>query len=155
MHEKLKSLFEAARWAPSSYNNQPWHFMYGIYGTDTWDKLLNTLMPFNQQWASHAGALILVLSRTTFEKSGKPARTHSFDTGMAVAQLLLQATHMNLVTHPMSGFDIDKVRTTFAIPDDYSIEAIIAIGEKAPSGNAQKEFVERDKKPATRKKSVL
>ena len=151
MANHLETLFEAARWAPSSYNNQPWRYIYGIFGTTSWDRLMSLLVPFNQEWTSQAGALILVISKNTFD-SGKPAPTHSFDTGLASAQLILQATHMGLVAHGMSGFDSDKARKLFAIPADYTVEAMIAIGQPAAKGKSRKEFVERDAKPAVRKK---
>ena len=150
MNQKLKSLFEAARWAPSSYNSQPWRYIYGVQGTPQWDKLYDLLVPFNQEWVATAGALILVISRNTFENN-KPSRTHSFDTGLATAQLFLQAAHMGLIGHGISGFDYDKARTVFNLPKDYTVEAMIAIGEPASPKNSTEELAERDAKPVTRK----
>ncbi len=151
MAQHLKSLFEAARWAPSCYNNQPWRYIYGLYGTPQWDKLYNLLVPFNQKWVSNAGALILVISKNTFEKSGEPARTHSFDTGLSTAQLLLQAADIGLIGHGMSGFDYDMAAKTFNLSGDYTVEAMIAIGESASKEHSTEEFAKRDKKPTTRK----
>ena len=148
---KLKSLFEAARWAPSCYNNQPWRFIYGLHGTPEWDKLYSLMVPFNQKWAKNAGALILVVSKNAYEKSGKPARTHSFDTGLATMQLLLQATHRGLIAHPMSGFDHEKAKSEFNLSDEYTVEIMIAVGEQASKEHSDKDFAELNARPAKRK----
>lgn len=133
-HEKLtdreiKTLFEAARWAPSSYNDQPWMFLYAQKGTSSWDRFYDLLVPFNQAWAAAADLLVVVLSRTTFAETGKPSATHSFDTGAAVQNLALQAESMGIAVHAMGGFDAQRARTELAIPDEYAIEAMIAIGK--------------------------
>lgn len=149
--EKLTSLFEAARWAPSSYNVQPWRFIYAIQGTPQWEKLFKLLVPFNQKWVANADALILVISKNTSDQNGTLNRTHSFDTGLAVSQLFLQATSMGLVAHGMSGFDYDEARKEFQISKEYTVEAMIAIGEAASKENSTKEFAERDARAAVRK----
>lgn len=130
-HEELMSLFEAARWAPSCYNNQPWHFIYAQRDTKHWQKLFDLLVPFNQEWCARAAVLILVLSRNTFFLNNKPSRTHSFDTGAAVENLALQGHAMGLVVHGMEGFDYDRARAIFAIPDEYTVEALFAVGRPA------------------------
>ena len=152
MKKKLNCMFEAARWAPSSYNNQPWRYIYAIHGTPAWKKLFNLLVPFNQEWVQNAGALLLVISSTKYEHNGQDATTHSFDTGLASMQLMLEATTLGLVAHGMSGFDAQAARKDYKIPQNFSIEAMIAIGEVAPEGKSRKEFMERDAKVATRKK---
>lgn len=149
--EKLKSLFEAARWAPSSFNMQPWRFIYAVHGTPQWDQLYKLLVPFNQTWVANANALILVISKNTSDYKGKPNQTHSFDTGLAVSQLKLQATSMGLVAHGMGGFDYDQARKDFKLSKDYTVEAMIAIGEPASKEHSSKEFAERDAQPAQRK----
>jgi len=124
----IATLFEAARWAPSSYNDQPWMFLYAQKGTRWWNTFFDLLVPFNQMWAGSADLLVVVLSRTTFAETGKPSPTHSFDTGAAVQNLALQAESMGIAVHTMGGFDHDRARTELAVPEDYAIEAMIAIG---------------------------
>jgi len=125
---ELMSLFEAARWAPSSFNNQPWRFVYARRGTPDWDSFFKLMVNFNQQWAKNAAVLIVALSHNTFDYNSKPSRTHSLDTGAATENLALQARSMGLVCHGMEGFDYDKARKELQIPDDYTVEALYAIG---------------------------
>lgn len=127
-HEELMSLFEAARWAPSSFNAQPWRFIYAKRNTKQWDVLFDLMVPFNQEWTKNAAVLMVVISRNVFEYNGKVSRTHSFDTGSAWFSLALQASTMGLVTRGMEGFDYDKARVDLRIPDEYTIEAMIAVG---------------------------
>jgi nitroreductase len=126
--EELLSLFEAARWAPSSYNEQPWRFIYGFRGTDAWDKLFDLLVPFNQSWAKNGSVLVLIVSRKNFSHNNQPSATHSFDTGAAWENITLQGYHMNLVVHGMAGFDYERARKEYNIPDDYQVEAMFVIG---------------------------
>ncbi|MGA9530559.1 MAG: nitroreductase family protein [Candidatus Babeliales bacterium] len=133
--EQLMSLFEAARWAPSSFNNQPWRFIYAQKNTPFWDTLFNLLVPFNQQWVSTASILLVVFSYMRFTKTNKPSRTHAFDTGAAVQNLALEAYSQELVVHAMEGFDYDQAYQACSIPrDDYEIHAMLAIGKP---GNVQ------------------
>lgn len=125
--------------------------MYAIKGTPEWNRLYNLLVPFNQKWAGNANALIMVISKNISDYNGTPVPTHSFDTGLAVSQILLQAASMGLVGHPMSGFDYEKARSDYNIPKDYAVEAMIAIGEHASKEHSTKEFAEREAKPAQRK----
>jgi nitroreductase len=127
--EELFPLFEAARWAPSSYNNQPWHFIYTHRDSPAWFEYLDLLVPFNRSWAQKAAVLILVASDTLFEKTGKISRTHLFDTGAAWENLALQGTAQGLVVHGMEGFDYDKARQLIDLPDRYELCAMIAIGK--------------------------
>ncbi len=129
--KELMSLFEAARWAPSSYNGQPWRFIYALKGTASWDKLFDLLVPFNKSWVNNAGALVLVISKNTFDKNNEPSPTHSLDTGAATQNMLLQASAMGLVGHGMSGFDYDRARKELGIPDGYTVEAMYAFGRPA------------------------
>lgn len=130
----LFTLFEAARWAPSSFNSQPWRFLYATNGNAHWDKFLSLLVEFNQSWAKTASALVFVVSETTMTSPGKDARipsySHSFDAGAAWASLALQATLLGWHTHGMAGIDLDRIRTELKVPDGYRIEAGIAIGKK-------------------------
>ncbi|HWL09787.1 MAG TPA: nitroreductase family protein [Planctomicrobium sp.] len=124
----LFKLFEAARWAPSSFNNQGWRFLYTQRERNDWPDFLNLLTEWNRSWCERAGALIIVLSMKTFSHDGTPNPTHSLDTGMAVQNLLLQATHLGVVVHPLAGFDHELARETLKIPDDVHIECMIAVG---------------------------
>lgn len=132
---ELFTLFEAARWAPSSSNLQPWRFIYARRGTPHWDRLLNLLIPFNQSWAHRASALVVVISKTLAPSrdNSQPALsyTHSFDTGAAWAFLSLQAIHSGWYAHGMAGFDMERAATELNIPADYRVEAAIAIGRLA------------------------
>ena len=140
----LKTLFEAARWAPSSNNNQPWRFIYARRNTPYWNTLFDLMNEGNQIWAKNAAVLIVVISKTTFD-SGKPARTHSYDAGAAWVSLALQGSLKNLVVHGMQGFDYDRAKKELQVPDDYSVEAMIAIGrhgkkEDLPDYQQEREF---------------
>lgn len=128
--EELLSLFEAARWAPSSYNGQPWRFVYARRGESDWDKLYNVLVDFNKQWCKNADTLVVAISRNNYEHNNKPARTSRFDTGSAWMSLALQAHEKNIVTHGMEGFDYDAIKKALEIPDNFTVEAMIAIGKK-------------------------
>ncbi len=142
--DQLFTLFEAARWAPSSYNNQPWIFIYGMRGTDAWKRLHDLQVPFNQEWTKNSGALVLVVSRNNFYHNDKPAVTHSFDTGAAWMALALQGHEMGLVVHGMQGFDYEAAKTKLNIPKDYTVEAMIAIGKLAPKEALSPEIQEKE-----------
>ena len=129
---ELASLFEAARWAPSSFNEQPWRFVYAERGGEHWPHFFDLLTEGNRRWAAAAAVLIVVLSRTTFERNGNPSRTHSYDTGAAWQNLALQGSRMGLVVHGMAGFDYEKVRDVLEVPAEFSVEAMIAAGRPAP-----------------------
>ena len=123
----LMRLFEAARWAPSSGNSQPWRFVYARAGTPDFERIFGLLAEGNKAWCVRAGALIVALSKTVFD-SGQPTRTHSFDTGAAWMSLALQASLLGLVAHGMAGFDYDRARVELGVPDEYAVEAMIAVG---------------------------
>ncbi len=125
----LKTLFEAARWAPSSFNNQPWRFIYAKRDTPAWNTIFNLMVDANKKWAKNAAVLVVIVSKNDFEKTGKPSRTHSFDTGSAWENLALQGAAMNLVIHGMEGFDYERAKTALHIPDAYTVEAMCAIGK--------------------------
>ncbi len=125
---ELKKLFEAARWAASSSNEQPWRFLVGRRGDETYQKIFNALVEFNQSWAKSAPVLVLSVAKNVFTNNGKPNAYGMHDTGAASATLALQATAIGLHTHSMAGFDREQVRASFAIPSDYEIGAVTAIG---------------------------
>jgi nitroreductase len=130
--EELLRLFEAARWAPSWGNSQPWRFVLTVRDTPAFTKLFDTLDPGNQEWCVRAAALVLVCSTKVSKRPGKPDKplpTHAFDTGAAWMALALQARAMNLVVHGMGGFDPPKARAVCNVPDDVDIHCVVAIGK--------------------------
>ena len=149
--EQLMTLFEAAKWAPSSYNNQPWRFVYAMRDTPAWSTFMNLLGQFNQQWCQNGAALVLVCAKKNFEHNNKPSRTHEFDTGAAWMSLALQGSLSKLVVHGMEGFDYDRARTELGIPDDCDIECMVAIGKKGKKSRLPKEL-RKNEFPNQRKK---
>jgi nitroreductase len=148
--EELFPLFEAARFAPSSYNNQPWIFIYAHRGTPQWDPLFNLLVDFNKEWCKNSAVLVLIASRNTFA-SGKFSRTHSFDTGSAWMSFALEGTHRGYVVHGMEGFNYDRAYELLKIPKEgYTVEAMAAVGKKAASGTPSK-WQEKDQQTKPRK----
>jgi len=147
----LKRLFEAARWAPSTYNEQEWRFLYAQRESAHWQTFFNLLMEANQAWCKDAAALLVALSKKTFTKNGKPNPVHTFDTGAAFENLALQGAAMGLVIHGMAGFDRDKARRDLRVPDDYAVEAMIAIGRPGDPDDLPAEIREREV-PSGRKK---
>jgi len=125
---ELLPLFEAARWSPSSTNNQPWRFLWARRGTPHFARFFDLLVDVNKAWCKDAGALVVVVSKTTRDRDGSRARTHSFDTGAAWMSLALQGTLLGLVVHAMEGFDYERARTELGVPEDHAVEAMIAIG---------------------------
>jgi nitroreductase len=132
--EELLRLFEAARWAPSSYNEQEWRFLYGRRDTPQWPLFFGLLMEANQVWCARAAVLTVVLARKVFTHNGKPNAVHIFDAGAAWENLALQAAAMGLVAHGMAGFDFEKARTTLHVPDHFAVAAMFALGHP---GNPQ------------------
>lgn len=125
---ELMTLFEAAKWAPSSYNNQPWRFLYAKRNTPHWSQFFDLLIPGNQNWAKNAAVLVVIVAKTTLDHDGSPAVTYAFDTGAAWANLALQATLRGLVTHGMQGFDYAKARQVLRVPEGFAVQAMVAIG---------------------------
>ena len=147
--DDLASLFEAARWTPSSFNVQPWRFLYAMNGDENWSTFFGLLGEFNQMWAKDAGALIVVLSKKTNDE-GKPNVTSSFDTGSAWMSLALQARMKNFIAHGMAGFDYEKARKILNVQDDYNVEAMLAIGTQGDVENLH-ERMQKSEKPNERK----
>lgn len=140
--DELMPLFEAARWAPSSYNGQPWRFIYARRDTEHWDRLYDLLAEGNKLWARKAAVLVVVVSRKRFEHNEKPARTHSFDAGAAWENLALEGTRRGLVIHGMQGFDYEKARDTLKIPEAFEVEAMVAIGKRGKKEDLPKDLRE-------------
>jgi nitroreductase len=144
------TMLDAAKWAPSSYNNQPWRFIYAKKDTEEFNKFLSFMIEFNQNWASKAAFLIVIISKNTFDKNQKPSITHSFDTGAAWENMALQGISMGYVVHGMQGFDYEKVKKELKIPDDYTVEAMAAIGVRGSIDLLSDDLKEREK-PSLRK----
>lgn len=131
--EDLMALFEAARWAPSSYNNQPWRFIYAKRNTESWNKLFNLLAEGNKIWAKDSAALVVLISRKNFEFNEKPSITHQLDAGAAWENLALEACFRGFVTHGMEGFDYQRAKQELEVPENYDVMAMIAIGKRGGS----------------------
>lgn len=148
----LARLFEAARWAPSSYNEQPWRYIVGLKGTPTYDKIAAALIGFNQAWASKAPVLILGLGKTTFSHNGTPDYYSLYDLGAATVLLALQAEVLGLATHQMGGFDQEVIRAEFAIPDEYAIGSVLALGyQDEPATLPNEHMIAQEITPRSRK----
>ncbi|MFB6282893.1 MAG: nitroreductase family protein [Halobacteria archaeon] len=142
--DEYMPLFEAARWAPSSYNNQGWRFLIATRESDDWKEYLDLLSQGNRTWAKDAALLVVIASKTTFDQNGKDARTHSFDAGAAWENLALEGARRGLVVHGMEGFDYDAARETVDLPEEFEVEAMCAIGERAPKESLSEELKERE-----------
>ena len=150
--EILQSLFEAARWAPSCNNEQPWAFVVGIQGDgDTFEKILGALVDANQAWAKHAPVLAIAISELAFARNGKPNRNAFYDTGAAVSQLTTEATSRGLFVHQMAGFDPHKASEEFAIPNGWEPIAALAIGYAGDPQTLPDTLRERELTPGKRK----
>ncbi|MFB6226481.1 MAG: nitroreductase family protein [Candidatus Paceibacteria bacterium] len=141
--EELMPLIEAAKWAPSSYNNQPWRFFYSLKDDENWQEFLNLLVEFNQSWAKNAGALIVLVSKKTFD-DGSFSKTHSFDTGSAWENFALQGSENDLVVHAMQAFDYEKAHELLSLPEEYEVEAMIAVGKPGPKENLPEAIQDKD-----------
>jgi nitroreductase len=145
----LMGLFEAAHWAPSSGNNQPWRFLYAHRDTPAWQTYFDLLAPGNQRWCVNAAVLLVVVSRTTRD-DGKPARTHAYDTGAAWGMLALEGSLRGMVVHGMAGFDYDQAAASLGVPDGFVVQAMAAIGILADKTVLPPDQQEREK-PSGRK----
>jgi len=128
---QLMTLFDAARWAPSAFNAQPWRFVYALRDTPEWGPLFGVLNSFNQTWAARASAVVLICSQAVVVKvdgSSSPSRSHSFDAGAAWALFALQATRMGLVVHGMTGIDFSAAASVVGLPEHYRVEAAAVVG---------------------------
>jgi nitroreductase len=151
--EKLQSLFEAARWAPSSFNEQPWSFIVATkQKPEEHTRLLSCLVEGNQRWARLAPVLMVSVAKLNFEKTGKPNRHAFHDVGLAMGNMLVQATALGLAVHQMAGFSPEKVREIYEVPDSFEPVAAIAIGypgelEALPEPLRERELGSRSRKP--------
>ncbi len=154
MREHIIALLEAARWAPSCFGAEPWHYIVcdKAHNDEAWHKAFACLAEGNQTWATNVPVLILALSDTHFGHDGKPNRWAHYDTGAASMSLCLQATALDLMVHQMGGFDAEQARTTFAIPEGITPMSMIAVGyqlleEKITGELREREYAERKRNP--------
>jgi nitroreductase len=150
--EKVCAILEAARWAPSSYNEQPWAYIVGTKeNPDDWQKVLSTFIEFNQGWAKSAPVLMLSVAEKNFAKNGKPNRHALHDVGAATANLTMEATSLGLHVHQMAGIDPEKARQVFGIPENWEAVAGIAIGYVGDPDTLPADLKERELAKSTRK----
>jgi nitroreductase len=150
----LIKIFTAASWAASSYNEQPWRFLVGRKGDDTYAKIFDALADANKIWATTAPVLILSAGKKTFTQSGQPNGFALHDTGAASASLTLEATSLGLHTHGMGGFDKEKARASFSIPEAFEVGAVWALGylgdpDALPPDLRETELAPRKRNPLT------
>ena len=152
--DEIKSLFEAARWAPSCYGDQPWQFVLFNKGDATaWASALNCLSVGNQNWAMDASILIVVCANKKFNHNNEPNRWAQYDTGAAAENICLQATSIGLSAHQMGGFDLDKVRSLSNIPTKFDILACMVVGKNLDESKLSK--VQKDKEGQVRSRKQL
>jgi nitroreductase len=150
--EKLASMFEAARWSASCFNEQPWSFIVATRDDAVeFARLLSCLVEGNQAWASHVPVLMVSLARLNFKQNGKPNRTAIHDVGLATAQMIVQAMAMGVFMHPMAGFHVDKVRELYGVPEDYEPVAAIAAGYPGDPATLSESLRQRELAPRVRK----
>jgi nitroreductase len=151
--EDLRSLFEAARWTMSSFNEQPWRYIVGIRDReqDTWDRICGLLMEGNQAWAQHAPVLALGLAKLNFEYNGRPNRSALHDLGAASASLSLEAAARGIAVHQMAGFHRDRVADQFDLPDSIEAVTALAIGYPGDAEQGEGDFAKRDRRVRKRR----
>ena len=145
--ETLLSFFEAARWAPSSFNSQPWRFLYARRDTPHWPRYVGLLSEFNRGWAQHASALVIVLSKTTITAASgnqRPAPFHGFDSGAAWACLALQASLSGWHAHGLGGFDKALTRESLGVPEGFEVQIAVAIGKRAAKTHLPEDLQARE-----------
>ena len=127
--DELMRLFEAARWAPSSFNAQQWRTLYARRATEHWQTFFDLLVDANKAWAKNAAVLVMFVSRKVFDHNNEPSTTHSYDCGAAWENFALQGFHQGLVVHGMEGFDYERAQKELGIPDEFQVEAMAAVGK--------------------------
>jgi nitroreductase len=149
--EKLQRIFEAAQWSPSSMNEQPWRFIIGEKGSETYDKILDSLMDMNKRWAGKAPVLIVSLAKENFTYNNHGNFHFLYDAGQAVAHMTFQAMHEGLYVHQMGGYHFEKIKLHFDIPEEYYIVTVIAIGYVGKPEMLDDDLREREMTDRTRK----
>ncbi len=149
--EELFTIIEAASWAPSSMNEQPWCYLYSFKGTDGFQAMFDCLSPGNQLWVKNASVLLMCIAHKNFTKNGEFNRHHMHDIGMANANLLTQATSMNIYGHILGGYDREKANQTFSVPDENEVVCFIALGYLGDLELLEEPFKTREVTPRNRK----
>lgn len=148
--EDLRTILDAGRWAPSSYNYQPWRFLYAMRNdTANWSRFLDLLIPANAIWAKEASVLVFIVSEMTMGSPDKPSHSHSFDAGAAWSAIALQSHLLSYHAHGMVGIDMERTRTELGVPEGFRIEAAIAIGRKGDPKDLPEKLQARET-PSTR-----
>jgi len=148
----LRKVFEAARWVPSSNNEQPWRFIVGRRNSDTFKKIASSLVSFNQAWAPNAPILILGTARKQFSHNNAPNNFALFDLGAASGFITLQAAALGLHTHQMAGYDQDVARKALQIPDEFHLGSVMALGYQGePSTLPNQKLLDSETAPRSRK----
>lgn len=150
--DTLKSLAEAARWAPSCFGDEPWRFLICSKQHDPagWQKAFDSLMPGNQAWCANVPVLVLVCADTVFKHNGSPNRFAEYDSGAAAMSFVVQATALGLMTHQMGGFNGDNARSAFGIPDKFKLMAMMAVGYQLPEDQLPEQFKAKELAPRKR-----
>ena len=149
--ETLRSLFEAARWAPSSSNEQPWVYLVATKeDTENFQKMLSILVEFNVGWAKHAPVLALSVAHLAFSKGNSPNRFAFHDVGSASSQLTLEAVARGLLVHQMAGYDVEKARNVFEIPTGWDPVAAMALGYHGDPATLPEPYKARETAPRVR-----
>ena len=150
--EKLRSLFEAARWTASSMNEQPWSFILACRThAEDFEKAAACLMPMNRAWAQNAPVLVFAIAKKAFSKNDQPNRVAVYDLGQAAANLVMQATSLGLSVHQMAGIDVQKVRDTYGVPAEFEPVTAMAIGYPGDPESLPEELRRREVAPRTRR----
>ena len=136
---QVEQIVEAARWAPSASNLQPWHFAYALHGDAYWDAFSTIPNEFNRRWCLNAGALVVVLS-----DSKASASKHAFDAGCAWGFMALQAYHLGLATHAMAGIDVEAAQKVLNLKDNWTVQALVAVGRRGDVGTLPADLAERE-----------
>jgi nitroreductase len=143
--EELLACFEAARWAPSTYNEQEWRFLYARRGEAQWHEFFDLLVEANQAWAKNAGVLVVVLAAKTFARNGQPNPVHLYDVGAAWQNVALQAAAMGLVGHGMSGFDYERAAKELGVPAEFAVAAMFALGHPGDPAELPEDYQKMEK----------
>lgn len=150
--ESLGALLEAARWAPSCFNDQPWFFLVARRQNEAeFQRMLECLVEGNRAWARNASVLLISVTRSTFQRNDKPNRFALHDLGLAVGSLLVQASEMGLIVHQMGGFDPAKAREVYRIPEGFEPQTAVAIGYYDDPSKLSDDIRERESQPRERK----
>jgi nitroreductase len=151
--EKLQRIFEAAQWSPSCSNEQPWRFIVGEKGNETYNKIFESLTDGNKRWAGNAPVLIVSFSKKYFERNHKDNFHFMYDTGQSVAHLTFQAMHEGLYVHQMAGFHFEKIKGYFNVPEEYYIVSVIALGYLGKPESLEEDLKVREMEERSRKET--